>query len=88
MKPEDQKYYDNYMDLFGTDGWKQFVSDIKGTLDLAKDTATSLATSDEFFVRKGNVNTLSYITNFENIIENNYEAIVASEVKEDVSAAI
>jgi len=28
MSPEDEKYYENYFDLFLTDGWKQFIEDL------------------------------------------------------------
>ena len=33
MSPEDRKYYDNYFDLFMTDGWKQFKEEITEILD-------------------------------------------------------
>lgn len=33
MSPEEQKYYENYFDLFLTSGWKQFVQETKETLD-------------------------------------------------------
>lgn len=29
MTPELEKYYNSYFDLFLTDGWKQFVEDVK-----------------------------------------------------------
>jgi len=29
LSPEDQKYYDNYFDLFSTDGWKQFIAEVQ-----------------------------------------------------------
>ena len=29
MTPELQKYYETYFDLFLTDGWKQFIEDVK-----------------------------------------------------------
>ena len=33
MSPEENKYYDNYFDLFATDGWKQFIEEINESLD-------------------------------------------------------
>ena len=33
MSPEENKYYDNYFDLFATDGWKQFIEEINDILD-------------------------------------------------------
>jgi len=31
MSPEDEKYYENYFDLFITEGWKQFMADLEDT---------------------------------------------------------
>jgi len=33
LSPEEQKYYENYFDLFLTDGWKQFVQEAKEILE-------------------------------------------------------
>ena len=33
MSPEEQKYYETYFDLFMSDGWKQFIEEIKEILD-------------------------------------------------------
>lgn len=33
MTPEDQLYYETYFELFASDGWKQFVSEIQDILD-------------------------------------------------------
>jgi hypothetical protein len=34
MTPELQKYYDAYFDLFMTDGWKQFLADVKESAEV------------------------------------------------------
>ena len=33
MSPEEEKYYENYFDLFIQDGWKQFEEELKEILD-------------------------------------------------------
>ena len=71
MSPEDEKYYENYLDLFLHAGWKQFVEeaeellasyvieDIKDEIDLA-------------FV-KGQRSSLLNITRFQTGIKNAIE---------------
>jgi len=33
MNLEDEKYYETFFDLFGTDGWEQFTATIKENLE-------------------------------------------------------
>ncbi len=81
MTEQDREYYESLLDLFLHPGWKHIRQDVSDALDLAKRTATDLKTSDEFFVRKGNVQSLSWIDNFEKITKHNYEVITSEESK-------
>lgn len=68
MSPEDNKYYENYLDLFLTDGWKQFVEEAKDLLDsyVIEDIKDEI---DLAFV-KGQRSSLLNITRFETGIKN------------------
>ena len=33
MSPDDESYYENYLDLFLHDGWKQFVEESQQLID-------------------------------------------------------
>lgn len=71
MSPEDEKYYENYFDLFITDGWKQFISDLT-------DTANSFEIrniQDEAGLKfaQGQLMILDRMLNFENSIRTVYK---------------
>ena len=33
MTPEEEKYYNNYFDLFGSEGWQQVMEELKSRED-------------------------------------------------------
>ena len=71
MSPEDDKYYDNYLDLFLHDGWKQFIEESKQLLDSYK--IEDIKNEQDLFFTKGQVNILTNITRFETAIRNALE---------------
>ena len=68
MSPEDEKYYENYMDLFVTNGWKQFINEAKELVDSYK--IEEIKNEQELFFVKGQINTLMNVINFETGIRN------------------
>ena len=68
MSPEDEKYYENYLDVFLTDGWKQFVQETKDLVDSYK--IEELKNEQDLFFVKGQINTLMNVINFETGIRN------------------
>ena len=36
MTPDVQKYYEDYFELFSTDGWKQLMQDVEGNKETFK----------------------------------------------------
>lgn len=88
MSPEDTKYYETYFGLFGSEGWKQFVNDITEANKIAKEGTHYSVTSDEFFIKKGNIQTLTYIENFEEVVNRNYESIAQAELEEVADAVL
>ena len=71
MSPEDEKYYENYLDLFLHAGWKQFVEEAEELLDsyVIEDIKDEI---DLAFV-KGQRSSLLNITRFETGIKNAIE---------------
>ena len=71
MSPEEQKYYENYFDLFLTEGWKQFVEEAQDLLDsyIIEDIKDDI---DLAYV-KGQRNSLLNIVRFETGIKNAFE---------------
>jgi len=71
LSPEDEKYYENYLDLFLHAGWKQFVEEAEELLDsyVIEDIKDEI---DLAFV-KGQRSSLLNITRFETGIKNAIE---------------
>ena len=71
MSPEDEKYYENYLDLFLHAGWKQFVEEAEELLDsyVIEDIKDEI---DLAFV-KGQRSSLLNITRFQTGIKNAIE---------------
>jgi hypothetical protein len=68
LSPENEKYYENYLDLFLHSGWKQFVEEAQDLLD-AFEIEDIKDEIDLAFV-KGQRNSLLNITRFETGIRN------------------
>ena len=68
MSPDDEKYYENYMDLFLTGGWKQFVQEAKDLVSSYK--IEEIKNEQDLFFVKGQINTLMNVINFETGIRN------------------
>ena len=74
LDPETQQYYDNYFNLFQTDGWKQLTEELQqnalviNSVEAAKD-------ANDLYMRKGQINVLAYILNLESTTNNNYEEL-------------
>lgn len=67
-----QEYYESLLNLFTTDGWKKFQEDMSNSFNTLND-IQSINTAEEFWLRKGQVQTLSFIVNYENAAKAAYE---------------
>jgi len=72
MKPELETYYNNYFDLFNTDGWIQLLEDFKSNANIINSVEATKDVDDMFF-RKGQLNVLAHLINFEAITTNGFE---------------
>ena len=71
MSPEEEKYYENYLDLFLHEGWKQFVKEAQDILDVQ--TIEDVKSEKELFLLQGQRTTLLNIVRFETGIKNALE---------------
>ena len=72
MDKELEEYFNNFFDLFRSEGWKQFIKDLKengeviNNIELAKD-------EQDLFFKKGQLNVIGTILNLQTSINNSYE---------------
>jgi len=78
MDRELEKYYNNYFDLFNTDGWKQLVKELMDNAQ-AINSVEATKDSNDLYLRKGQLNALAFIINLEDSVNNSYK-----ELTEDV----
>jgi hypothetical protein len=75
-----QTYYDNYFNLFMTEGWRQLMEDFGSNVSQINSVEATKDSEDLQF-RKGQLNVLAHLINMETIISNNYDE--ASKVEDD-----
>jgi len=68
LSPEENKYYENYLDLFVHPGWKQFVTEAQELLDSFS--IDEIKDTDQLFLVKGQRLSLLNIVRFETGIRN------------------
>lgn len=71
MSPEEEKYYENYLDLFLHPGWKQFVEEAQETLDTH--VIEDIKSEKELFLLQGQRTSLLNIVRFETGIKNAFD---------------
>lgn len=67
-----EQYYLNYFDLFMTEGWRQFVEDIKETHESVNN-LQNIKDSEDFYYKKGQEEILRRFLNFKDLIESSYK---------------
>ena len=71
MSPEEEKYYEIYLDLFLHPGWKQFVEEAQETLDTH--IIEDIKSEKELFLLQGQRTALLNIVRFETGIKNAFD---------------
>lgn len=74
MNLDEQKYYDNYFDLFNSKGWEQLIKELQDIYDTSYN-VENLNTIEELHKSKGEREMLSRLLNFENGIEAAYASL-------------
>jgi len=72
MDKELTTYYENLLDLFTRDGWKQFVEDIQDNAEILADINT-ISDEKQFWFRRGQLEAVQRILSYESSIKNSYE---------------
>jgi len=72
MDRELTTYYENLLDLFTRDGWKQFIEDIQDNLEILADINT-IPDEKQFWFRRGQLEAVQRILSYESSIKNSYE---------------
>lgn len=72
MDKEIITYYENLLDLFTRDGWKQFIEDIQDNADFLSDINT-IKDEKDFWYRRGQLEAVQRILTYESTIKDSYE---------------
>jgi|TARA_R100000353_G_scaffold6416_1_gene8563 hypothetical protein len=78
---ETEEYYNKYFDLFTNDGWKQLIEELRQNA-LAINSVEATKDSDDLYIRKGQLNVLAYLLNFESTVNNNFEELQKEDVQD------
>ena len=78
---ETEEYYNKYFDLFTNDGWKQLIEELRQNA-LAINSVEATKDSDDLYIRKGQLNVLAYLFNFESTVNNNFEELQKEDVQD------
>lgn len=82
QKKADEAYYDNFLGIFPTAGWKQLIDQLAIESNQLNEVAT-IESTDALYFRKGQLNILANILNLENTVRNALDMIEAENSNED-----
>lgn len=83
LTPEQAQYFDNFEQLFLTEGWKTFVEEMKKNRQDLFDSALYMNHHDSFLIGKGRVQTFDQVIGFEKMIENIKLAVDEADEKDE-----
>ena len=76
MDQDIQKYYEDLLDMFQTDGWKQIMVDYGESLKSFQDNSDyDCQTNDEWQVRRGEMKQLRNLLGYESFIRSSYDGL-------------
>ena len=78
LDQETEQYYNKYFDLFRTDGWKQLIEELTQNA-VVINSVEATKDQNDLYVRKGQLNVLAYLINFETTTNNNYDELTKSD---------
>lgn len=71
MTPELEKYYENFFDMFNTEGWKQLMEEVDTSIDSF--IIENINTEKELFLVRGQLVQLNFLKNLQAVVEQTYE---------------
>ena len=81
MDKETEEYYNKYFDLFTNDGWKQLTEELRQNA-FAINSVEATKDSNDLYIRKGQLNVLAYLLNFESTVNNNFDELQKEDVQD------
>lgn len=78
MDREDEKYYNDYFDLFRSDGWKQLIEELTQNAATINNVAV-IKDAEDLFFRQGQLEVLVSLLKFEDSINNSYDDLVGTD---------
>ena len=81
MDKETEEYYNKYFDLFTNDGWKQLIEELRQNA-FAINSVEATKDSNDLYIRKGQLNVLAYLLNFESTVNNNFDELKKEDVQD------
>jgi len=78
LDQETEQYYNKYFDLFNNPGWKQLIEELQQNA-LVINSVEATKDENDLYVRKGQLNVLAYILNFETTTNTNYQELVSDD---------
>lgn len=83
IKPEIIAYYEDLLEMFITPGWKAFIQDQEEALDrLEKSAVFECPDNTSWQERRGQINKLIHLINYENLIRLTYDDLEREDVIE------
>lgn len=82
MDKELEHYYNTYFDLFRSEGWKQLIGELTQNAVAINSVEATKDVNDMYF-RKGQLNVLTHLVNFESIINNAFEELTQEPEEDD-----
>jgi len=74
IDPELQHYYEVYFDLFASVGWQQLIEELEQSIETI-DSVGAIKDVDDMYYRKGQLNILNHLINFESLIKNSFDEL-------------
>ena len=78
LDQETEQYYNKYFDLFRTAGWKQLIEELTQNA-VVINSVEATKDANDLYLRKGQLNVLAYLVNFETTTNNNYDELTKSD---------
>ena len=79
IEKEVEEFYNKYFDLFGNDGWKQLIEELTQNA-AAINSVEATKDGNDLYTRKGQLNVLAYMLNFESTVNNNFDELQKQDV--------
>jgi hypothetical protein len=73
MTQDEQRYFDNFFDLFNTEGWKQFHEELSARAKYYS--ISKVKNTEELYFAKGELSVLEMVLNFESYIHQTLDSV-------------